>query len=202
MLSRRRERTPPPGRATRRQAPGPSCRYVTYHLSLLLAAAARMICDADHLRGSSGMGAGRPGVNGSGRRLGHTRYRAAVPLIFYPGRFGNAALTRLQTIDSAGTAHRGGERLGHSVIRAEPHNLRTLTAEAESPAQRAESAIRTSTGNAHMIIGASSLLGHAHGGDRSRLAVRGSSARGQTTAPCRCARGPMRRTPDCGTFFP
>lgn len=58
------------------------------------------------------MGAGRPGVNGSGRRLGHTRYRAAVPLIFYLvfylGRFGNAALTRPQTIDSAGTGRRGG----------------------------------------------------------------------------------------------
>jgi hypothetical protein len=37
--------------------------------------------------GSSGMGAGRPGMNGSGRRLVHTRHRAA-PLIFYPGRFG------------------------------------------------------------------------------------------------------------------
>ena len=87
------------------------------------------------------MGAGRPGVNGSGRTLVHTRHRAAAPLIFYPGRFGNAALTRPQSIDSAGTAHRGGERLGHSVTRAEPNNLRTLTAEAESPSQRAESAI-------------------------------------------------------------
>jgi len=85
------------------------------------------------------MGAGRPGVNGSDRRLVQTRHRAAAPLIFYPGRFGNAALTRPQSIDVAGTAHRG-EHLGHSVTRAEPHNLRTLTAETESPAQRAESA--------------------------------------------------------------
>jgi len=91
--------------------------------------------------GSSSMGAGRPGVNGSGRTLVHTRHRAAAPLIFYPGRFGNAALTRPQSIDSAGTAHCDGERLGHSVTRAEPNNLRTLTAEAESPTQRAESAI-------------------------------------------------------------
>ncbi len=77
------------------------------------------------------MGAGRPGVNGSGRRLVQTRHRAAAPLIFYPGRFGNAALTRPQSIDVACTAHRG-EHLGHSVTRAEPHNLRTLTA---APAQ-------------------------------------------------------------------
>ena len=76
-----------------------------------------------------------------------TRHRAAAPLIFYPGRFGDAALTRPQTIDSAGTAHRGGERLGHSVTRAEPHNLRTLTAEAESPTQRAESAMRANRGD-------------------------------------------------------
>jgi hypothetical protein len=82
-----------------------------------------------------------PGVNGPGSRLVQTRHRAAAPLIFYPGRFGNAAPTRPQSIDSAGTAHRGGERLGHSVTRAEPHNLRTLTAEDRSPAQRAESAI-------------------------------------------------------------
>jgi hypothetical protein len=34
-----------------------------------------------------------------------------------------------------------GEHLGHSVTRAEPHNLRTLTAETESPTQRAESAL-------------------------------------------------------------
>ena len=85
------------------------------------------------------MGAGRPGVNGSGRRPVQTRHRAAAPLIFYPGRFGNAALTRPQSIDSACTAHRGGERLGRSVTRAEPHNLRTLTGETESPTQRAES---------------------------------------------------------------
>jgi hypothetical protein len=32
---------------------------------------------------SSGMGVGRPGVNGSGRRLVQTRRRVA-PLIFYP----------------------------------------------------------------------------------------------------------------------
>jgi hypothetical protein len=90
-----------------------------------------MICDADHLRGSSGMDAGRTGVNGPGRRLVHTRHHAAAPLIFfpvfYPGRFGDAALTRPQTIDGAGTAHRGGERLGHSVIRAEPVDLRALS---------------------------------------------------------------------------
>jgi hypothetical protein len=86
------------------------------------------------------MGAGRPGGNGSGKRLVQTRHRAAAPLIFYPGRFGDAALTRSQSIDSTGTAHRGDERPGHSVTRAEPHNLRTLTAEAESPTQRAESA--------------------------------------------------------------
>ena len=99
-----------------------------------------MIATQATLGGSSGMGAGRPGVNGSGRRLVQTRHRAAAPLIFYPGRFGNAALTRPQSIDVACTAHRG-EHLGHSVTRAEPHNLRTLTAETESPAQRAESAI-------------------------------------------------------------
>jgi len=45
---------------------------VTYHLSLLLAAAARMIAVQTTLGGSSGMGAGRPGVNGSGRRLVQT----------------------------------------------------------------------------------------------------------------------------------
>jgi hypothetical protein len=37
----------------------------------------------------------------------HTWYRAAAPLIFHPGRFGDPALTRPQTIDSAGTAYRG-----------------------------------------------------------------------------------------------
>jgi len=67
---------------------------VTYHLSLLLAAAARMIATQTTVGGSSGMGAGRPGMNGSGRKLVHTRHRAAAPLIFYPGRFGNAAITR------------------------------------------------------------------------------------------------------------
>jgi len=30
--------------------------------------------------GSSRMGAGRPGANGSGSRLVHTRHRAAAPL--------------------------------------------------------------------------------------------------------------------------
>ena len=39
----------------------------------------------------------------------HTRYRAAAPLIFYPGRFGDLALMRPWAIDSAGNAHRGGE---------------------------------------------------------------------------------------------
>jgi len=114
---------------------------VTYHLSLLLAAATRTIAVQATLGGSPGMGPRRPGVNGPGSRLVQTRHRAAAPLIFYPGRFGNAAPTRPQSIDSAGTAHRGGERLGHSVTRAEPHNLRTLTAETESPTQRAESAL-------------------------------------------------------------
>ena len=64
-----------------------------------------------------------------------------------------------------------------------------------------DSAIRASTGNAHMIIGASRLLGHAHGGDRSRLAV-GVICPRQTTAPCRCARGPMRRTPGLWHLLP
>ncbi len=99
-----------------------------------------MIAVQTTLGGSSGMGAGRPGVNGSGRRLVQTRHRAAAPLIFYPDRFGNAELTRPHSIDVACTAHLG-EHLGHSVTRAEPHNLRTLTAETESPTQRAESAI-------------------------------------------------------------
>jgi hypothetical protein len=49
---------------------------VTYHLSLLLAAAARMIATQTILGGFSGMGAGRPGMNGSGRRLVHIRHRA------------------------------------------------------------------------------------------------------------------------------
>ena len=105
-------------------------------MSLLLAAAACTIAVQATLGGSSGMGARRPGVNGPGSRLVQTRHRAAAPLIFYPGRFGNAALTRLQSIDSAGTVHRDGERLGRSVTRAEPHNLHTLTAETESPTQR------------------------------------------------------------------
>jgi hypothetical protein len=99
-----------------------------------------MLATQTTLGGSSGMGAGRPGVNGSGSRLVHTRHRAATPLVFHPGRFGNAALTRPQSIDVAGTAH-CGEHLGHSVTRAEPHNLRTLTAETESPTQRGDSAI-------------------------------------------------------------
>ena len=76
----------------------------------------------------------------------HTRHRAAAALIFYPGRFGNAALTRSQSIDNAGTAHRGGERLGHNVTHAESDNLRTLTAGAESPTQRAESALGSGAG--------------------------------------------------------
>ena len=100
-----------------------------------------MIAAQTTLEGSPGMGAGRPGVNGLGQEAGAHRHRAAAPLIFHPARLGDAALTRPQTIDSAGTAHRGGERLGHSVTRAEPHNLRTLTAETESPTQRAESAL-------------------------------------------------------------
>jgi hypothetical protein len=62
---------------------------VTYHLSLLLAAAARMIAVQATPGGSSGTGAGRPGMNGSGRRLVHTRHRAAA-LIFYPGWCGGA----------------------------------------------------------------------------------------------------------------
>jgi hypothetical protein len=43
---------------------------VTYHLSLLLAAAARMIATQTTLEDSSGMGAGRPGVNGLGQEAG------------------------------------------------------------------------------------------------------------------------------------
>ena len=112
-----------------------------------------MIAVQTTLGGSSGMGAGRPGVNGSGRRLVQTRHRAAAPLIFYPGRFGNAALTRPQSIDAACTAHRAGDRLGHSVTRAEPHNLRTLTAETESPTQRAESAFGTHIHSAGSVTG-------------------------------------------------
>jgi hypothetical protein len=86
-------------------------------------------------------GCGPPGVNGSGRRLVQTPRRAAAPLIFYPGRFGNAARTPPQSIEVACIAHRG-ERLGPPIVtHAEPHNLYTLTAEIESPTKRAESAI-------------------------------------------------------------
>jgi hypothetical protein len=80
-------------------------------------------------------------MNGSGRRLVQTPRRAAAQLIFYPGRFGNAAPTPPQSSDVACTAHRG-ERLGPPIAtRAEPHNLCTLTAEIESPPKRAESAL-------------------------------------------------------------
>jgi len=48
---------------------------VTYHLSLPLAAASRMIAVQATLGGSSTMGAGRPGVNDSGRTLVHTLHR-------------------------------------------------------------------------------------------------------------------------------
>jgi hypothetical protein len=83
-----------------------------------------------------------PGMNGSGRRLVQIPRRAAAQLIFYPGRFGNAAPTPPpQSSDVASTAHRG-ERLGPPIAtRAEPHNLCTLTAEIDSPPKRGESAI-------------------------------------------------------------
>ena len=81
-------------------------------------------------------------VNGSGRKLVQTRRRAAAPTnLLYPGRSGNAAPTRPQSIDATCTARRG-ERLGPpSATRAEPHNRCTLTAEVESPSKRAESAL-------------------------------------------------------------
>src|SRR5258708_23390188 len=71
----------------------------------------------------------------------------------------------------------------------------------KTAASRAQPNIR----NPHMVMDASSLLGHAHG-DRSRRAVPGRLPAGihsrATAAPCRWARGQMRRAPGLRHLHP
>ena len=138
-----------------------------------------------------------PGAESAGRRRPWRRQsprlcgcvsplcsRSQGPLRRRPRPAGRSPASRLQHHAGHRSAKHHGQRRERPAAQQESGNQQGAAKHRESP---------------HDHLGASSLPGHAHGSDRSRLAVPvvcpRAYARRATAAPCRWARGQMRRAP-------